>query len=259
MSSAGRVRNGDPGDLRSAGRPARSPTRSPAWVPPVAVGRTTTSGPIPAPRPGRRARGRRGSSRRRRSARTRRRDDVRPVAGRAQIRHDPLHDRLRSPRSAVAGRWMTAPSSSSRRAPGRARRAAARTGRGGRRGRPSPRPPPSAGQWLDQRRPVVTRRVGALREGRPDQELEVAQLVAAEGEREQVLALDPDAPRLRRARRETRERCGAETARRRARSAGRSVARPGMVRSDSRRRLPVPSPPDQRSIGWPPASRPPSD
>jgi hypothetical protein len=35
-------------------------------------------------------------------------------------------------------------------------------------------------------------RVGAVRDGRRDEELEVPELVPAEGERQQVLALDPD-------------------------------------------------------------------
>ena len=41
--------------------------------------------------------------------------------------------------------------------------------------------------------------VGALGQRRPDQELEVAQLVAAEAERQEVLALDPDVARRHRA------------------------------------------------------------
>ena len=52
-----------------------------------------------------------------------------------------------------------------------------------RRGEPAVvRPPPSRG---DQR-------VGAVGERRPDEELQVPELVAAERERQQVLALDPD-------------------------------------------------------------------
>jgi hypothetical protein len=34
-------------------------------------------------------------------------------------------------------------------------------------------------------------RIGARREGRPDEELEIAELVPAEGQWQQILALDP--------------------------------------------------------------------
>ena len=47
-------------------------------------------------------------------------------------------------------------------------------------------------QWFDQRRPRRDERVGALGERRPDEELQVPQLVPAERERQEVLALDPD-------------------------------------------------------------------
>ena len=69
---------------------------------------------------------------------------------------------------------------------------AGRTGRDGRPARRARRRRRSAGQWFDQRRPVVIRRVRAVGQRRTDEELEIPQLVAAERERQQVLALDPD-------------------------------------------------------------------
>ena len=47
-------------------------------------------------------------------------------------------------------------------------------------------------QWLRLRRAAGHQRVGALRERVGDQELELAGLVAAGDEAEQVVALDPD-------------------------------------------------------------------
>ena len=149
------------------------------------------------------------------------RDDVRPPARGAQVRHDPLERApSRSARSAVAAWWTVAPRSSSSRTPGF----------GGSVGGPDrtrwtarPARAPAAAvrrAWLDQRRPGRDEAVGALRQRGADQELEVAQLVAAEGEREQVLALDPDLGAAAERRREPRQRLRAATARRAARTAG---------------------------------------
>ena len=47
-------------------------------------------------------------------------------------------------------------------------------------------------QWLDQRRPLVTSVSAPFGQRGADEELEVAQLVATERERKEVLTLDPD-------------------------------------------------------------------
>ena len=78
-------------------------------------------------------------------------------------------------------------------------------------------------QWFDQRRPRRDERVGALGERGPDEELEVAQLVAAERQRQEVLALDPDVGADRRARPRTGAAGAAATARR---PAGSAAGRP---------------------------------
>ena len=56
--------------------------------------------------------------------------------------------------------------------------------------------------WLDWAAPAVISVVGALGEGIADQELELADLVAAEGEAGQIVPLDQDARTLRRVHRE---------------------------------------------------------
>ena len=112
----------------------------------------------------------------------------------------------RSARSSVAAWWTVAPSSSSSRRPGWAGRPAVRTGRGGP-SRPARAPAAAVSRaWFDQRRPDVTRRVGALGQRGADEVLEVAQLVPAEGQRQQVLALDPQLGATAEGRRQARQR-----------------------------------------------------
>ena len=192
----------------SSRRPA-VPTSSPAWVPPVADGRTTASAATPAR--GRLVERARWPARTWPTAPATPQPPTPMTYGRrpaaAQVGDDPLDERRRAP-----------PGPRSRPG-GPSRRAARRAGRPGSAGRSagpdstrwtsSPARAPAAAvsrQWFDQRRPVVTRRVGALGQGRADEELEVAQLVAAERERQQVLALDPDARPAAEGRREPRQR-----------------------------------------------------
>ncbi len=140
------------------GRPARaSPTRRPACVPPVAVGRTTTSGQIP------RAAAWSASSRPARIEPTMPTGPDPPVGmtyGRWPAPRSSSTTRstvaLRSSREAVAVTWTVAPSSSSRRSfgPGSSAGGPVST-----RWTPRPAFAPAAAvsrAWLDQRRPVVT-------------------------------------------------------------------------------------------------------
>ena len=157
-------------------------------------------------------------------------DDVRaggPAARRSvddRARRSPRAPRGR--RSRAGGRWRRAARPARR--PGPAGRRAGPRARGG---RSSPAFAPAAAvsrQWFDQRRPTRDEGVGAIGERRADEELEVAQLVAAERERQQVLALDPDvgaaAERLREARQPMERRRAVEQAvTRRRRSGGRRV------------------------------------
>ena len=176
-------------------RPAvRSPTSSPAWVPPVADGTTTVSGrETGAPPPPRRVPGPASTCP---IAPT---IPVPPIAtryGRRPSARSSARTRstmaARSARSSVAAWWTVAPSNSSRRTPGLGgstggpdrTRWTARPGlRAGRRGQPGMVRPAPAGR---------DERVGALGQRGADQELQVAQLVATERERQEVLALDPD-------------------------------------------------------------------
>ncbi len=112
----------------------------------------------------------------------------------------------RSARSSVAAWWTVAPSSSSSTTPGL----------GGSVGGPDrtrwtsrPARAPAAAvsrAWFDQRRPDVTRHVGTLGQRGPDEVLQVAQLVPAEGQRQQVLALDPQLGAAAEGRRQARQR-----------------------------------------------------
>ena len=72
-------------------------------------------------------------------------------------------------------------------------------------------------------------RVGALGERRADQELEVAQLVAAERERQQVLALDPELGAAAERGRQPRQRAAAATGRRTGGAAAARRSRAGRV------------------------------
>ena len=119
-------------------------------------------------------------------------DDRRPSTGRHGAPRRPGRPAPRARRGRPSTAWWTvAPSSSSRRTPGL----------GGSVGGPDrtrwtarPARAPAAAvsrAWFDQRRPDVTRLSAPSASGRADQELEVAQLVATERDRQEVLALDP--------------------------------------------------------------------
>ena len=162
-------------------------------MPPVADGTTTVSGRRPA------RRGLLGELQagehladRPDDPRPADRDEIRAAARRAELGHDAVDDG--GALGAVVGRGLV-----DRRAEqlvesdariGRVDRRAGQDEvdgkarlRAGRRGQPGMvRPAPAGGH----------QRVGALGQRGPDEELEVAQLVATERERQEVLALDPD-------------------------------------------------------------------
>ena len=174
------------GACRRAGRPAcrRSPTGR-RWPPdgPPRPRRLVDELDAP-PAPGRTAPSAAGAT-----DADRRTAADRPAGAR---RSRPPTAASRSARSAVGSWWTVAPSSSSSRTPGPGRvdrragqhemdvEAGARPG-GGR--EPAVVRPAPAGRH---------ERVGTVGERGADEELEVAQLVAAERDRQQVLALDPD-------------------------------------------------------------------
>ena len=164
-------------------------------MPPVADGRTTVAAPIPAVaelvgelQPGKHLAGRADRSRPADA------DDERPPAGGPDLGGDPLDGRR--PFGPVVGRGDVDRGAEQLVEPlvraflaGRERRAGEdemdgepgpRAGRGG---EPAMVGPAPAGR--DQR-------VGALRQRLTDEELQVPQLVAAEREGQEVLALDPD-------------------------------------------------------------------
>ena len=202
---------------RTRGRrrpPCARPTRRPACVPPVADGTTTSSRHEPA---------RRGSLDQLHPrqhladgadhAGPADADHVRAPAGGSEVVDDLRRPAPRVRRGRpVAAWWTVAPSSSLEpEAAGSADRSA---GPDRTRWTGSPARAPAAAvsrAWFDQRRPGGDQAVGALGQRRADQELQVSQLVAAERERQQVLALDPDLDAAAERGREARQRLAAAT------------------------------------------------
>ena len=223
-----RARDDDTDDRRSGHRDRPRPTTRPACVPPVADGRRARRARRRRPRPGRTT-----SSGGHELAR---RAPIAPapptpmtygrLPGRPQLgatrRDDASRPLARDRPSRAGGRWPRA-----------ARRARdARTGRSSRRAgqhemdvEPGRRPGGGRQPAVVGPAPAARdERVGAIGQRRADQELEVPQLVAAERERQQVLALDPDSTRPPSAVAEARQAAGAATAGRTARKRGGSRA-----------------------------------
>ena len=197
---------------RASDDASRAPTTRPAWVPPVADGRTIAAGSIPAARAWPIASRPRGPGPPRRPARSRRR---RRRTAASRLAAGPAATRWTSASRSV--RWSVVGDVDRR--PEHRVEALVRAGLVERRAAQDEvdveaRPGAGGGRQPAVVRPAPARRhqrVGALGERRPDEELEVAQLVPAERQRQEVLALDPDLDPAAERRREPRQRAGAAT------------------------------------------------